>query len=159
MDQTHQHRHPHIAFLKARWHADIVDRCHEGFLAELARQGWHGEVETFEVPGSFDIPLLAKRLALGGRFDAIVAAGFVVDGGIYRHDFVAGAVIDALMHVQLTTDVPVISAVLTPHHFQEHEPHQAFFAEHFVTKGREAADACLKIMANFAALDQLVHAA
>jgi 6,7-dimethyl-8-ribityllumazine synthase len=159
MDQTHQRRHPRIAFLRARWHADIVDRCHEGFLAELDRQGWRGKVETFEVPGSFDIPLLAKRLAISGRFDAIVASGFVVDGGIYRHDFVAGAVIDALMQVQLTTDVPVISAVLTPHHFQEHEPHQAFFAEHFVTKGREAADACLKIMANFAALDELVDAA
>ena len=63
----------------------------------------------------------------------------VVDGGIYRHEFVADAVIGGLMRVQLDTGVPVISAVLTPHHFHEHETHRAFFFEHLETKGAEAA--------------------
>jgi 6,7-dimethyl-8-ribityllumazine synthase len=154
MNQTDQRDDtPNIAFIKARWHADIVDRCQEGFLAELDRQAWRaGNVEVYEVPGSFEIPLLAKRLALTGRFAAVVASGFVVDGGIYRHDFVAGAVIDALMRVQLDTGVPVITAVLMPHHFHDHGAHREFFAEHFVTKGKEAADACLKIMTNSARL-------
>ena len=138
-----------IAFIQARWHADIVDNCRKGFLAEFTRQGQGADnVETFSVPGSFDIPLLAKKLALLGRFDAVVAAGFVTDGGIYRHDFIASAVIDGLMRVQLETGVPVISAVLTPHQFQEQEPHERFFADHFIIKGKEAADACLKIIAN-----------
>ncbi len=105
------------------------------------------------MPGSFDIPLLAKRLAESGRYAAIVASGFVVDGGIYRHDFVAATVIDGLMRVQLDSGVPVVSAVLTPHHFQEHKPHQDFFGAHFATKGKEAADACLKIMSNLASLE------
>ena len=96
--------------------------------------------------------MLAKKLALTGRYGAVVAAGLIVDGGIYRHDFVASTVIDALMQVQLETGTPVISAVLTPHQFQEHDPHLAFFADHFVTKGHEAADACLKIIGNFARL-------
>lgn len=154
MNQTDQRDDtPNIAFIKARWHADIVDRCQEGFLAELDRQAWRaGEVEVFEVPGSFDIPLLAQKLALSGRYAAVVASGFIVDGGIYRNGFVAQTVIEALMRVQLDTGVPVISAVLTPHHFHGHEAHSDFFAEHFVTKGTEAADACLKIIANFAHL-------
>ena len=144
-----------IAFIKAGWHADIVERCRTGFLEELARRKRDDcRVETFEVPGSFDIPLLAKKLAASGRFDAVVAAGFVVDGGIYRHDFVASTVIDALMQVQLETGVPVVSAVLTPHHFQEQTPHLDFFAAHFPIKGAEAAGACLQILETLARLEE-----
>ena len=92
--------------------------------------------------GAFEIPLHAKRLAESGRYAAIVASGLVVDGGIYRHEFVAEAVIDGLMRVQLDTGVPVFSAPLTPHHFHEHADHQRFFHDHFQVKGREVAKAC-----------------
>ncbi|MFX5555189.1 6,7-dimethyl-8-ribityllumazine synthase, partial [Acinetobacter baumannii] len=78
----------------------------------------------------------------------IVAAGFVVDGGIYRHEFVADAVISGLMRAQMDTDVPVISAVLTPQHFHEHEEHLRFFRDHFVVKGTEAAAACARTIEN-----------
>lgn len=134
-----------IAFIKARWHADIVDRALEGFEAELADQGRAARVETFDVPGAFEMPLLAKRLAATGRYDAVVAAALVVDGGIYRHDFVAQAVVSGLMEAQMATDVPVFSVSLTPHHFQPTEVHTAFFREHFVEKGREAARAVLQV--------------
>ena len=138
-----------IAFIQSRWHRDIVDRCRDSFLAEIERRaGGTFVVELFEVPGSFEIPLQAKLLAAKGRYVAIVGSGFVVDGGIYRHEFVARAVIDGLMRVQLDTGVPVLSAVLTPHHFHEHEPHAAFFHEHFVVKGVEAATACLDTIDN-----------
>ena len=65
----------------------------------------------------------------------------VVDGGIYRHEFVANAVVDALMRVQLETDVPVFSAVLTPHLFHEHAEHRDYFTRHFAVKGHELANA------------------
>ena len=150
MNQSHTPKEINIAFIKAGWHAEIVENCQVGFLEELARRGLSEQaVEVFKVPGSFDIPLLAKKLAVSGRFDAVVAAGLVVDGGIYRHDFVASTVIDALMQLQLETGVPVVSAVLTPHQFQEHSPHLRFFAEHFVIKGVEAAKACLQIVETF----------
>ena len=97
----------------------------------------------FEVPGAFELPLHARKLADTRRYDAIVACGFVVDGGIYRHEFVADAVIAGLMRVQLDTQVPVLSAVLTPKNFHEHDEHRRFYAEHFVIKGTEAAQACL----------------
>ena len=56
----------------------------------------------------------AKLLAKTGKYAVIVAAGFVVDGGIYRHEFVSETVIGALMRIQLDTEIPIISVVLTP---------------------------------------------
>ena len=137
-----------IAAISAGWHSDIVHRARDAFVAELGRHGRPAEhIEHFDVPGAFEIPLLARRLAESGRYEAIAAFGLVVDGGIYRHDFVAHAVIDGLMRVQLDSGVPVLSAVLTPHHFHEHGEHARYFGEHFVVKGTEAAQAALRTIA------------
>src|SRR3954451_8915255 len=132
-----------IAFVQSCWHRDIVDEARDALVAELGKAGIpRSGIDFFEVPGAFEIPLHAKVLAKTGRYAAIVAAGFVVDGGIYRHEFVAEAVISGLMQVQLETGVPVFSAVLTPHHFHHGEEHVKFFTEHFVVKGAEVARAC-----------------
>ena len=148
-----------VAFVQSCWHKDIVDRCREGFVPELARLGIATDcVDVFEVPGAFEIPLQAKLLAKTGRYAVIVAAGFVVDGGIYRHEFVADAVIAALMRVQLDTEVPVISAVLTPQRFHEHDEHRDFFLNHFVVKGAEAARACARTIENMRLLGRATAA-
>jgi 6,7-dimethyl-8-ribityllumazine synthase len=132
-----------IAFVQSSWHKDLVDQIKKGFSAEIGELGTPVEnIDFFEVTGAFEIPLHARRLSETNTYDAIVAAGLVVDGGIYRHEFVAEAVIGGLMQVQLETGVPVISAVLTPHHFHEHETHRGFFFDHLETKGTEAARAC-----------------
>jgi 6,7-dimethyl-8-ribityllumazine synthase len=132
-----------VAFIQSGWHKEIVDKCRATFVEEIGQAGiGESQVDLYEVTGAFEIPLHAKKLASSGRYSAIVAAGLVVDGGIYRHEFVAEAVISGLMRVQLDTGVPVISAVLTPHHFHEHEAHRSFFSSHFEVKGREAARAC-----------------
>ena len=132
-----------IAFIQAGWHADIVDQSRAAFLKGMGRRGIPQRyVECHPVPGAFEIPLRAKLLAKSGRYAAIVAAGFVVDGGIYRHEFVASSVIDGLMRVQLETEVPIISVVLTPQRFHEHDTHRQFFRDHFLIKGEEAAEAC-----------------
>lgn len=145
---------PRVAVVCANWHKDIVHRAREALLAEFAQHGLPpDQVDCFEVPGAFEIPLLAKRLALNGRCDAIVAIALVVNGGIYRHEFVASAVIDGLMRVQIDTGVPVLSAVLSPRDFHEHGDHQRFFSEHLVKKGVEVAQACLLTLANHRALD------
>lgn len=136
-----------IAFIQARWHRDIVDCSRDAFAAEIAKiAGERVRIDYFEVPGAFEIPLRAKRLARGARYDAVIAAALVVDGGIYRHEFVATAVINGLMQVGLETNVPVLSAVLTPHHFHSHAEHQSFFEEHFRVKGREVAQACMELI-------------
>ena len=129
-----------IAFVQSCWHRDIVDQLRDAFLKEFqeldARQ-----IDLIEVPGALEIPLRAKLLAVSGEYAAVVTAGLIVDGGIYRHEFVSSAVIDGLMRVQLDTGVPVFSAVLTPQDFMS-DGQPEFFKEHFVIKGVEAAQTC-----------------
>lgn len=134
--------HTRFAFIKANWHSEIVDKALEGFLELIPRE----QVDVFDVPGAFELPLTARDLAATGRYAAVAAAALVVDGGIYRHDFVASAVVDGLMRAGLDTGIPVLSVSLTPHHFQETEHHKGIFSAHFVEKGREAARAAQMIV-------------
>jgi len=142
-----------IAYVQAAWHTDITDRCKEAFLAELGKRGVdRSAIDFFSAPGSLEIPLMAKKLAKTGRYAAVCASGLVVDGGIYRHEFVAQAVLHGIVQTSLETEVPVLSAVLTPQQFHEHAAHHDFFREHMVTKGTELAHACLAIIENLAAV-------
>ncbi len=133
--------HTRYAFIKANWHSDIVDQALKGFCELIPAD----QVDVFDVPGAFEMPLLAKTLADSKKYEAVACAALVVDGGIYRHDFVAQAVVDGLMRAGLDTGVPVLSVSLTPHHFQETDHHIGIYREHFVQKGREAAQAALMI--------------
>ena len=137
-----------VAFVQACWHRDIVDQLRDSFKKEFSELS-DKEIEFFELPGAYEIPLHAKALAETGEYAAVVAAGLVVYGGIYRHEFVAQAVIDGLMRAQMDTGMPVFSAVLTPHNFHGEE-HQAYFKEHFITKGKEAANACAQTLESLA---------
>jgi len=163
MNQTPKLKLPYnqkIAFIQAGWHSDIVGQARESFIKKMKEAGADSDdIAVFDVPGSLEIPLMAQKLAQTGEYAVIVPCGFVVDGGIYRHDFVAQAVIDGIMRVQLDTGVPVLSVVLTPQHFHEHEPHQHFFFEHFVKKGEEAAHACLQMLENMSIFSDLKQAA
>ncbi|WP_420569136.1 6,7-dimethyl-8-ribityllumazine synthase [Thalassovita sp.] len=140
--------HTRYAFIKANWHSDIVDKALEGFCEVIPAE----QVDVYDVPGAFEMPLLARDLAASGRYGAVAAAALVVDGGIYRHDFVAQAVVDGLMRAGLDTGVPVLSVSLTPHQFQDTPHHTAIYRDHFVEKGREAAQAALTIGRTRAAL-------
>ena len=130
-----------VAFVQSSWHREVVEECRIAFLGEIEARHITN-VDLFEVTGSFEIPLHAQILAKTRRYTAIVAAGLVVDGGIYRHEFVADTVIKALMDVQLRTEVPIFSAVLTPQQFHESAAHLDFFRRHFAIKGVEVAEAC-----------------
>jgi 6,7-dimethyl-8-ribityllumazine synthase len=150
MNQTQLSSFPRVAFIEASWHHDIVAQAREAFIAQLASE--HGfsadQIEIFQVAGAYEVPLQAKLLAKTGRYSAIVGAGFVIDGGIYRHDFVAQAVVEGMMQVQLETEIPILSVVLTPHHFHEHSTHHDFFYDHFRAKGKEAAAALVMTLEN-----------
>lgn len=147
-DKEPETRDLRFAFVQARWHDAIVDQARIGFLDEIARRtDGAARTDMFDVPGAFEIPLLAQRLARSGLYDGIIGAAFVVDGGIYRHEFVAETVVNGLMQAQLATETPIFSVVLTPHHFQETEAHERFFRAHFILKGEEAARAALAVIA------------
>lgn len=134
----------HIALVCATWHADLLRGASGACREALAG---HATAEEFTVPGALEIPLFAQTLAGTGRYDAVIAFGLIVDGGIYRHEFVADAVISGLMRVQLDTGVPVFSCVLTPHRFDESRERLDFFREHLVMKGGEVGNACLTMLA------------
>lgn len=143
-------QHGHIAFVQSCWHREIVDNLRDAFLAEITRLE-DRPIDLFEVPGAFELPLKAKFLAASGKYACVVAAGLIVDGGIYRHEFVSTAVIDGLMRVQMDTGTPVFSGVLTPHDFLS-EGQPEFFAEHFIVKGVEVATTCVDTLQNYANL-------
>jgi 6,7-dimethyl-8-ribityllumazine synthase len=127
-----------VAFVQSSWHREVVEECRIAFLSEIeARHIARSQVDIFEVPGSFEIPLHAQILAKTRRYTAIIAAGLVIDD-----EYVAETVIKALMDVQLRTEVPVFSAVLTPQQFHETQAHFDFFRKHFAVKGVEVAEAC-----------------
>ncbi|WP_248672807.1 6,7-dimethyl-8-ribityllumazine synthase, partial [Pseudomonas agarici] len=85
MQPTTLHHTQRIAFIQACWHKDIVDQARFGFVAQIAKLGYQeSDIDFFEVGGAFEIPLHAKLLARSGGYAGIVAAGLVVDGGIYR---------------------------------------------------------------------------
>src|ERR1700716_1769688 len=129
-----------VAFVQSSWHREVVEECRIAFLSEIEARHITN-VDVFEVPGSFEIPLHAQILAKTRRYTAVVAAGLVVGGGIYTPEFVAHTLIKALMDVQLRTEVPVFSAVLTPQQFHESAAHFEFFRKHFAIKGVEVAEA------------------
>src|SRR5258707_10491986 len=127
-----------VAFVQSAWHREVIEQCRLAFLAEIEERGIEpARIDLFEVPGSFEIPLRVQLLAKTRRYTAIVAAGLVVDD-----EYIAETVIRALMEVQLRTEVPVFSAVLTPQQFHETAAHFDFFRKHFATKGVEVAEAC-----------------
>ena len=127
-----------VAFVQSAWHRDVVAECREAFLAEIqVRHVARAQIDVFEVPGAFEIPLHVQLLAKTRRYTAIVAAGLVIDD-----QYIAETVIKALMDVQLRTEIPVFSAVVTPEQFNETAAHIDFFRQHFAAKGTEVAEAC-----------------
>jgi len=103
-----------FAIVSSRWNDFLTARLVEGALDALERLGAdEGAVEHFRVPGSFEIPLLAQRLAQSGRFDAIVCLGTVIRGETPHFEYVAGEVTKGIAHAALSTGVPVLYGVVT----------------------------------------------
>jgi 6,7-dimethyl-8-ribityllumazine synthase len=103
-----------FALVVSRFNSFITDRLLAGALDALEAAGAAAEnVEVVRVPGSFEIPLTAKKLAAGGRADAVIAIGCVLRGETAHFDYVAGEVARGVQLAQLDTGVPVIFCVLT----------------------------------------------
>jgi 6,7-dimethyl-8-ribityllumazine synthase len=103
-----------FAVVAARFNASVSDALLEGALATLAEHGVpEDHISVVRVPGAFEIPITAKRLAASGRFEAIVALGAVVRGGTPHFEYVAGECARGISRVALEENVPVIFGVLT----------------------------------------------
>jgi 6,7-dimethyl-8-ribityllumazine synthase len=101
-----------FAVALARFYEDLADRLLEGARAAFAEQG-HTEVEVFEVPGAFELPLAASYAARSGRFAGVACLGAVIRGETDHYDYVCGEAARGIQDVQLNTGVPCGFGVLT----------------------------------------------
>ncbi len=129
-----------IAVARARYNRPVTDGLLEGAL-EVLKEAGVSDVLVAEVPGAFDLPLIARRLAEAGH-DAVVAIGAVVEGETDHYEHVAHRASEGLMRVMLDTGVPVTFGVLTVR-----DPSHAFArsAADERNKGKEAAAAAVEL--------------
>lgn len=102
------------ALLVSRWNSFVVESLKDGALDTLRRHGIaEDQITIYYAPGAFEMPVLAKRLAAKGEFDAIIALGAVIRGGTPHFEYVAGECTKGLAQVSLDTGVPISFGVLT----------------------------------------------
>jgi 6,7-dimethyl-8-ribityllumazine synthase len=101
-----------VALCVARFYTELADKLEEGARAALDEASVTS-VESFSVPGAFELPLVAKYAAESGRFDAVVCLGAVIRGETDHYDYVCSAAADGISRVSLETGVPVGFGVLT----------------------------------------------
>ena len=103
-----------FAIVAARWNDFLTSRLTEGALDALERLGAGTDaVEIFKVPGSFEIPLTARKVAESGRFDAVICLGTVIRGQTPHFDYVAGEAAKGIGQAAMKTGVPVMFGVVT----------------------------------------------
>ncbi len=109
-----------VALVVARFNHFITDRLLEGAQDTLVRHGVSlQDITVVAVPGAFELPLAAKRLAASGVYDAVVCVGAVIKGATPHFDMVANQVAAGVMRVGLDTGTPVVFGVLTTHTIEE----------------------------------------
>jgi 6,7-dimethyl-8-ribityllumazine synthase len=101
-----------FALVVARFYAEIAEQLAEGARRALAECG-AANVDTYDVPGCFELPLACRNLIDTDRYDALVALGTVIRGETPHFEYVAGECARGLMDVQLTTGIPIGFGVLT----------------------------------------------
>ncbi len=103
-----------FGIVASRFNEFITQKLLEGALDALRRHGASEEaVEVAWVPGSFEIPLVAKKMAESGRYDAVICVGAVIRGSTPHFEYIAAEVTKGIAQASLTTGVPVIYGVIT----------------------------------------------
>lgn len=108
------HSSHRIGVIVSRFNEDITDKLREGALAALARHGiTDDQILLYEVPGAYEIPLLAQVILRKPEVLGVVALGAVIRGETPHFDYIAGESARALMDVMLTTQKPIANGILT----------------------------------------------
>lgn len=103
-----------FAIVASRWNDFLTSKLTEGALDTLERLGAAAKnVEIFKVPGSYELPVVAQRIAEGEKFDAIICLGVVIRGETPHFDYVAGEAAKGIAQVSMETGVPVLFGVIT----------------------------------------------
>jgi 6,7-dimethyl-8-ribityllumazine synthase len=134
-----------FAVVASRWNDFLTSRLVEGALDALERLGADEKsVEVFKVPGSFEIPLMARRLAESAKWDAVICLGTIIRGETPHFDYVASEAASGLQLAGLETGVPVAFGVLTVDNIDQ--------AEARVAKGAQAVRSALEMADAFSQL-------
>ena len=132
-----------VAIVAARFNAFIVDRLVEGAVDALTRHGVSdGDITVVHCPGAFEIPQVAKRLADGGEYGAVVCLGCVIRGATTHYDYVAGHAAYGIAEVAMSAKVPVIFGVLTTDTIEQAVERAGTKSGN---KGYEAAEAAIEM--------------
>jgi len=103
-----------FAIVVSRWNHELTSRLAEGAIEALSGAGADmGDVETFWVPGAFELPMACQMAAESGDFDAVIALGVVIRGDTPHFDYVAGQAAAGIMQAALNTGIPVLFGVIT----------------------------------------------
>ena len=109
-----------FAIVVARFNEVIVDSLQQGALQTLTRHGVpQSNLSIFKVPGAFELPLVARRIARQREYDAIISLGAVIRGATPHFDYVASQCASGLARISLDEDIPVIFGVLTTNTIEE----------------------------------------
>lgn len=109
-----------FAIVAARWNDFITSKLTEGALDALGRLGASEDaIEIFKVPGSFEIPLTALKVAASGRFDAVICLGTVIRGQTSHFEHVAGEAAKGIASAAMQTGVPVLFGVVTAENLEQ----------------------------------------
>jgi len=104
----------------ARFNEFITSKLLDGAQDTLSRHGVKAEdVDVAWTPGSFEIPLIAKKMAESGKYDAIICLGAVIRGGTPHFDYIASEVTKGIAHVSLDTGRPIILGVITADNLEQ----------------------------------------
>jgi 6,7-dimethyl-8-ribityllumazine synthase len=107
-----------FAICIARFYEDLATRLEAGARAAFAEAG-HGDIDRFDVPGAFELPLAALYAAQTGRYDGVACLGAVIRGETSHYDYVCGESARGIMDVQLRTGVPCAFGVLTVENMEQ----------------------------------------
>ena len=103
-----------FAIVASRWNDFLTSKLIEGAIDALERLGADEDsVEVFKVPGSFELPLTAQKVAVSGNFDAVICIGTVIRGETPHFDYVAGEAAKGVAQVSMQTGIPVLFGVVT----------------------------------------------
>ena len=103
-----------FALVVSRFNNFITDRLQDGAVDGLLRSGARdNDIEIVKVPGAFEIPLMAKKIAATGRYHAVICLGAVIRGATPHFDYVSAEVSKGIAAVSLESEVPVIFGILT----------------------------------------------
>jgi 6,7-dimethyl-8-ribityllumazine synthase len=139
-----------FAIVTSRFNELLSTRLLSGAMDALTRHGVaEGDIDTAWVPGAFEIPIVAKKLADSGRYDAVIAIGVVIRGGTPHFEYVASEVAKGVAKASLDSGVPVVFGVITADTIEQAVERAGTKAGN---KGWEAANAAIEMAKLFKAM-------